>query len=104
MSRYLRRLRPKVNPEKAKQWMTFLHNHRHVMATFDFFTDPKLSFGTMCCFFVIKRGRQRILAFNCAAHPTSDCAFGDEHESEIESHTKQEGRGMGYWRNIQSRE
>lgn len=36
VSRYLRRLRPQGKPEKAKQWLTFLHNHREVIAAFDF--------------------------------------------------------------------
>lgn len=73
VSRYLRRLRPQGKPEKAKQWLTFLHNHREVIAAFDFFTVPTLSFRTLYCFFVIEHGRRRILAFNCTAHPTAEC-------------------------------
>lgn len=71
VSRYLRRLRPRGNRDKAKQWLTFLHNHREVIAAFDFFTVPSLSFRTLYCFFVIEHGRRRILAFNCTAHPTA---------------------------------
>lgn len=72
VSRYLRRLKPQGKPDKAKQWLTFLHNHREVIAAFDFFTVPTLSFRTLYCFFVIEHGRRRILAFNCTAHPTAD--------------------------------
>ena len=35
MSRYLKGLKRPIAREKAKSWMTFLHNHREVVA------DPK---------------------------------------------------------------
>ncbi|MCC6263869.1 MAG: helix-turn-helix domain-containing protein [Bryobacterales bacterium] len=56
VSRYLERLRPQGRPDKAKQWLTFLHNHREVIAAFDFFTVPTMSFRTLYCFFVIEHG------------------------------------------------
>ena len=51
--------------------MTFQHNHREVIAGFDLFAVPTLSFRTLYCFFVIEHGRRRILAFNCTADPTA---------------------------------
>jgi hypothetical protein len=56
VSRFLRRLRPRKKPGKAKQWLTFLHNHREVIAAFDFFTVPTVSFRTLYCFFMADGG------------------------------------------------
>ena len=36
-----------------KRWLTFLRNHREVIAAMDFFTVPTLTFGILYCFFVI---------------------------------------------------
>ena len=44
VSRYLQRLKGRTDGEKAKRWLAFLHNHREVMAAFDFFTVPTLRF------------------------------------------------------------
>jgi transposase InsO family protein len=59
------------NPEPAKQWMTFLENHREAIAAMDFFTVPTLTFGVLYCFFVIAHDRRRIIHFNVTRHPTS---------------------------------
>lgn len=72
VSRYLQRLKRPHNTGKAKQWLAFLSNHREVIAAFDFFTVPTLTFQALYCFFVIEHGRRRILHFNCTAHPTGD--------------------------------
>lgn len=72
VSRYLQRLKRRRDDGKAKRWLAFLNNHREVIAAFDFFTVPTLSFRTLYCFFVIEHGRRRILHFNCTAHPSSD--------------------------------
>jgi putative transposase len=72
VSRYLRRLRSYRDEGKAKSWLTFLNNHREVIAAFDFFTVPTLTFRVLYCFFVIEHGRRRILHFNTTSHPTSD--------------------------------
>jgi putative transposase len=72
VSRYLQRLKRRRDKGKAKQWLTFLNNHRELILAFDFFTVPTLMFRTLYCFFVIEHGRRRILHFNCTAHPTSD--------------------------------
>jgi hypothetical protein len=62
MARYLRRLRRRGDP--AKSWLTFLQNHREAIAAFDFFIVPTVTFQLLYCFFVIERGRRRILRFN----------------------------------------
>jgi len=59
------------NPEPARKWMTFLSNHREVIAAMDFFTVPTLTFGVLYCFFVIAHGRRQVLHFNLTRHPTS---------------------------------
>ena len=59
------------NPEPAKQWKTFLNNHREAIAAMDFFIVPTLTFGVLYCFFVIAHDRRRILHFNVTRHPTS---------------------------------
>jgi putative transposase len=72
VSRYLKRLRPRGNAEKAQRWLVFLKNHREVIAALDFFTVPTLTFRVLYCLFVIEHGRRRILHFNTTAHPTSE--------------------------------
>ena len=72
VSRYLRRLKRHYDEGKAKHWAAFLNNHREVIAAFDFFTVPTLTFRVLYCLFVIEHGRRRILHFNTTAHPTSE--------------------------------
>jgi len=72
VSRYLQRLKRRTDQEKAKRWLAFLHNHREVIAAFDFFTVPTLAFRVLYCFLVIEHPRRRILHFNTTAHPTSE--------------------------------
>jgi hypothetical protein len=43
VSRYLRRLKRHHDGSKAKRWLA-LNYHREVMAAFDFFTVPTLTF------------------------------------------------------------
>lgn len=71
VSRYLLRLKHHCHPEKAKRWLTFLNNHREVIAALDFFTVPTLRFRILYCFFVIEHGRRKIPFFHATAHPTS---------------------------------
>ena len=52
VARYLRRIRRRGDP--AKSWLTFLQNHREVIAAFDFFTVPTVTFQLLYCFFVIE--------------------------------------------------
>lgn len=69
VSRWVRRA-PRA-PEPAKRWLTFLQNHREVIAAMDFFTVPTFTFGVLYCFFVIAHDRRRILHFNVTSNPTS---------------------------------
>jgi transposase InsO family protein len=59
------------NLESAKRWMTLLNHHRVSIAAMEFFTVPTLTFGVLCCFFIIAQDRRRILHFNVTKHPTS---------------------------------
>ena len=72
VSRYLHNLNGCRNEGRAKRWLAFLNNHREVIAAFDFFTVPSLTFRTLYRFFVIEHGRRRILHFNVTEHPASD--------------------------------
>jgi putative transposase len=72
ISRYLHQLKRPYDADKAKRWLTFLNNHREVLAAFDFFTVPTLTFRVLYCFFVIEHGRRKILHFHATAHPTSE--------------------------------
>jgi len=58
--------------DPAKSWLTFLQNHRELIAAFDFFTVPTVTFHLLYCFFVIEHGRRRILRFNVTDHPTAE--------------------------------
>jgi putative transposase len=69
ISRWMKRA-PR-NPQPAKRWLTFLHNHREAITAMDFFTVPTITFGVIYCFFVISHGRRRIVHFNVTTHPTS---------------------------------
>ena len=55
----------------GKRWLSFLQNHREVIAAMDFFTVPTVTFRVLYCFFVISHGRRKILHFNATEHPTS---------------------------------
>jgi hypothetical protein len=72
VSRYLQRLRRQPDNAKAQRWLAFVQNHRELMAAFDFFTVPTLSFRVLDCFFFIEHDRRRILHFNTTTHPTSE--------------------------------
>ena len=69
ISRWMRRA-PR-NPEPAKRWLAFLHNHREATAAMDFFTVPTLTLNLLYCFFIISHDRRKILHFNVTQHPTS---------------------------------
>src|ERR1043165_4478675 len=70
-SRYLKRVGRNRDKNKAKNWLAFLNNHREVIAAFDFFIAPTMTFRVLYGFFVIEHSRRRILHFNATAHPTS---------------------------------
>ena len=69
VSRYLRTLLRR--PERRQSWMTFLRNHREVIAPMDFFTVPTATFRIFYVLFVIRHRRREILHWNLTAHPTA---------------------------------
>ena len=69
ISRYL----PKKerDPTQQQRWMTFLRNHKDVIAGMDFFVVPTVRFRLLYVWFAIDHGRRRILHFNVTENPTS---------------------------------
>ena len=43
-----------------------------MIAAFDFFTVPTVTFQLRYCFFVIEHGRRKVLHFNVTRHPTAE--------------------------------
>jgi hypothetical protein len=70
VARYLRRIRRRG--DCARRWLTFLQNHREVIAALDFFTVTTVTFRLLYCFFGIEHGRRRILHWNVTRHPTAE--------------------------------
>jgi len=68
ISRYLPRPGPGDDPQQ--RWMTFLRNHRDLIAGMDFFVVPTATFRLLYVWFVLDQGRRRVLHFNVTAHPT----------------------------------
>jgi len=69
-ARYLRRIQRRGDP--CKSWLSFLANHREMIAALDFFTVPTVTFKLLYCFFVIEHGRRKIRHFNVTQHPTAE--------------------------------
>ncbi len=69
VSRYLEKLRRR--PDSRQSWITFLHNHKDVIAAMDFCLVFTATFKPLFVWFAIDHGRRRILHFNVTAHPTS---------------------------------
>jgi putative transposase len=69
ISRYL----PKVDAGAAphQRWMTFLRNHRDVIAGMDFFVVPTVRFTLLYVWFIIDHGRRRVLHFNVTGYPSA---------------------------------
>jgi hypothetical protein len=51
--------------------MTFLQNHKDVIAAMDFCIAPTVSFQLLYVWFVIDHGRRRIIHFNVTTNPTA---------------------------------
>jgi len=51
VSRWMRRAQR--DPEPAKRWLAFLHNHRQAIVAMDFFTVPTIKFSVLCCLIFI---------------------------------------------------
>jgi len=69
VSRYFPKKPP--NQDQRQRWVTFLHNHKDVIAAMDFLVVPTVSFRLLYVWFVIGRGRRRILHFNVTMNPTA---------------------------------
>jgi putative transposase len=69
VSRWMRRA-PRVR-ESGQRWLTFLSNHREIIAAMDFFSVPTVTFNVLYVFFIIGHDRRRILHFNVTRHPSS---------------------------------
>ncbi|MBW2402175.1 MAG: hypothetical protein JRG80_23480 [Deltaproteobacteria bacterium] len=61
VSRYIPKT--KANPSQQQRWMTFLRNHKDVIAGMDFFVVPTVRFRLLYVWFAIDHGRRRILHF-----------------------------------------
>jgi transposase InsO family protein len=59
------------DPTQQQRWMTFLRNHKDVIAGMDFFVVPTVRFRLLYVWFAIDHGRRRILHFNVTENPTS---------------------------------
>ena len=69
VSRYVPR--PMPDPTQQQRWMTFLRNHKDVIAGMDFFVVPTVRFRLLSVWFAIDHGRRRILHFNVTASPSA---------------------------------
>ena len=69
VSRYLHGLRRR--PQARQSWLTFLRNHREVIAAMDLFVVCTATFRLFYVLFVIRHGRRQIVHFNVAEHPTA---------------------------------
>ena len=69
VSRYLPRPRP--NPNEHQRWVTFLRNHKDLIAGMDFFVVPTVRFKLLYVWFAIDHGRRRALHFNVTESPTA---------------------------------
>ena len=79
VSRYL----PKRAPGRGKQqrWMTFLRNHKDVIAAMDFFVIPTVGFRLLTICFIIDHGRRRIIHFNVTTNPSEQWVIQQLRES-----------------------
>jgi hypothetical protein len=69
VSRYLPRER--ARPDAIKRWLTFLCDHRHVIAAMDFFVVPTATLRLLHGWFAIDHERRRILHFDVTDAPTA---------------------------------
>jgi transposase InsO family protein len=69
ISRYLPKAEPDPNPHQ--RWMTFLRNHKDLIAGMDFFVVPTVHFRLLYVWFAIDHSRRQILHYNVTANPTA---------------------------------
>lgn len=70
ISRHLPKTRS--DPGQQQRWMTFLKNHRDLIAGMDFFVVPTVRFHLLYVWFALDHGRRRILHFNVTRHPSAE--------------------------------
>ena len=69
ISRYLPKFQLHRDPHQG--WLTFLRNHRDLIAGMDFFVVPTVRFQLLYVWFAIEHGRRRVLHFNVTANPAT---------------------------------
>ena len=69
ISRYLPRAGPDSDP--YQRWMTFLRNHKDLIAGMDFFVVPTVRFQLLYVWFALDPGRRRVLHCNVTRHPSA---------------------------------
>ena len=69
ISRYLPKAEPR--PDQHQRWMTFLRNHKDLIAGMDFFVVPTVRFNLLYVWFVLDHGRRRVLHFNVTQSPAA---------------------------------
>jgi putative transposase len=69
VSRYLPKAKP--DPGSHQRWLTFLRNHRDLIAGMDFFVVPTIRFHLLYVWFAIDHGRRRILHCNVTPNPAA---------------------------------
>ena len=69
VSRYLPKRLPRG--DQHQRWMTFLQNHRDIIAAMDFVVVPTVRFKLLYIWFAVDHGRREFLHFNVTEHPTA---------------------------------
>jgi transposase InsO family protein len=69
IARYLPKAKP--DPGSQQRWLTFVRNHRDLIAAMDFFVVPTVHFHLLYVWFAIDHGRRRILHCNVTANPAA---------------------------------
>jgi putative transposase len=69
VSRYVPNPRPDATQQQ--RWITFLLNHKDVIAGMDFFVVPTVRFRLLYVWFAIDHGRRRVLHYNVTESPTT---------------------------------
>jgi hypothetical protein len=69
VSRYLPKAKP--DPASSQRWITFLRNHRELIAGMDFLVVPTVRFQLLYVWFAIDHGRRQIPHCNVTANPAA---------------------------------
>ena len=67
VSRYLPK-RP-ASPDKLRNWLAFLRNHRDALVGMDFFAVPTVTFRVLWVWVVLHHERRRVMHFAVTEHP-----------------------------------